>query len=240
MCCIPAFRHVPHSWLISMECEVLWTCASLWPFPLLSRITHLLPPPPLPEPKHSWNRFNVYWRTKTKQNTSDMLDKNTEGWNYIKNVDGHLLFENKTSFICCWIKVWTRLPLHVTGNTCCLSIVIFPFPHYDTAVLAESESAEPSDKLQGFPQWDPSTVCPIKIHNNFRNDTERHIHLFNSNLKWHKTFRWRDPPSAVFFLSAWCFVSLHVEIYWTSDFYTVINFYGWPLLSEDWLLCTSD
>lgn len=23
-----------------------------------------------------------------------------------------------------------------------------------------------------------------------------------------------------------CFVSQHVEIYWTSDFYTVINFYG--------------
>lgn len=54
VCCIPAFRHVPHSWLISMECEVFLTCcASLLPIPLLSRITHLLPSIPLPEPKHS-------------------------------------------------------------------------------------------------------------------------------------------------------------------------------------------
>lgn len=37
---------------------------------------------------------------------------------------------------------------------------------------------------------------------------------------------WRDPHLLFVFLVDQCFVSQHVEIYWTSDFYTVINFYG--------------
>lgn len=87
----------------------------------------------------------------------------------VQNLLSKYLFQNKTSPVCLCCAVSTHPP--VKGDAWCLSIVIFPFPCYDIAVLTSVSQQTPPTTWKDFPHWDLCTVLLCEMHSSFRNDT---------------------------------------------------------------------
>lgn len=128
-------------------------------------------------------------------------------------------------------------PPFLSAGACCLLIMILPpvqhrplwvrKPQQQTKRVSQSHCEHVCFFLCFF--------CSCTTHWFWENHHHPSVSI-RSQMK--HDLQVRRSPSAVVFLVHQCFASQHVEIYWTSDFYTVINFYGQPLLSGHWTLCT--